>query len=93
MYLVETVRKNVSVDWTVREPVGAKLRVMVKRLLWKYGCPPDMKEKTTKTDLEQAEVLGGEWAENILSLCRFIRRLSEQFSLIKGFRLGIAREV
>ncbi len=60
--LVETVRKNVTIDWTVRENVRAQLRVYVKRILRKYGYPPDMQEKATQTVLEQAEVLSEAWA-------------------------------
>ncbi len=60
--LVDTVRRNVSIDWTVRETVRAKLRVMVKRTLRKYGYPPDKEAQATKTVLEQAELLCGEWA-------------------------------
>jgi type I restriction enzyme R subunit len=60
--LVETVRKNVTIDWTVRENVRAQLRVIVKRILRKYGYPPDKQEKATQTVLEQAEVLSAEWA-------------------------------
>jgi len=43
--LVETVRRNVTIDWTVRENVRAKLRVYVKRILKKHGYPPDKQEK------------------------------------------------
>ena len=60
--LVETVKKNVTIDWTVRENVRAQLRVIVKRILRKYGYPPDKQEKATQTVLEQAELLSGEWA-------------------------------
>jgi type I restriction enzyme R subunit len=60
--LVETVRKNVTIDWTVRENVRASLRVLVKRILRKYGYPPDKQEKATQTVLEQAEVLCEGWA-------------------------------
>jgi type I restriction enzyme R subunit len=60
--LVKTVRQNVSIDWTVRESVRAKLRTLVKRILRKYGSPPDKQEKATQTVLEQAELLGKEWA-------------------------------
>ena len=55
--LVETVRSNVTIDWTIRENVRANLRVLVKRILRKYGYPPDKQEKATNTVLEQAEVL------------------------------------
>ncbi len=60
--LVETVRNNVTIDWTVKESVRAKLRVMVKRILRKYGYPPDKQEKATQTVLEQAEVIARDWA-------------------------------
>ncbi len=59
--LVETVRNNVTIDWTLREDVRAKLRVFVKRTLRRYGYPPDKQEKATKTVLEQAEALSAEW--------------------------------
>ena len=60
--LVAAVRKNVTIDWTVRENVRAQLRVIVKRILRKYGYPPDKQEKATQTVLEQAEVLSEGWA-------------------------------
>jgi len=60
--LVKTVRKNVTLDWTLRENVRAQLRVLVKRILRKHGYPPDKQEKATQTVLEQAEVLCEEWA-------------------------------
>ena len=60
--LVETVRKNVTIDWTIRENVRAQLRVYVKRILRKHGYPPDKQEKATQTVLEQAEVLSEQWA-------------------------------
>jgi type I restriction enzyme R subunit len=61
--LVETVKRNVTIDWTVRENVRAQLRVYVKRILRKYGYPPDLQEKATQTVLEQAEVLSELWAD------------------------------
>jgi type I restriction enzyme R subunit len=60
--LVTTVRANVTIDWTLRENVRAQLRVLVKRILRKYGYPPDLQEKATLTVLEQAEVLSEGWA-------------------------------
>jgi type I restriction enzyme R subunit len=60
--LVETVRNNVTIDWTLRENVRAQLRVLVKRVLRKHEYPPDKQEKATQTVLEQAEVLSAEWA-------------------------------
>ena len=59
--LVDTVRRNTTIDWTVRENVRANLRVLVKRILRKYGYPPDKQEKATLTVLEQAEVLSANW--------------------------------
>ena len=55
-------RKNVTIDWTLRENVRAQLRVLVKRILRKYGYPPDKQEKATQTVLEQAALLSAEWA-------------------------------
>jgi type I restriction enzyme R subunit len=60
--LVDTVRKNVTIDWTVRESVRAQLRVIVKRILRKYGYPPDKQEQATQTVLQQAELLSAQWA-------------------------------
>jgi type I restriction enzyme R subunit len=60
--LVETVRNNATIDWTVRETVRAKLRVMVKRILRKYGYPPDKQERATTTVLQQAELIAKDWA-------------------------------
>ena len=60
--LVETVRRNVSIDWTVKESVRAKLRTMVKRILRRHGYPPDKQESATVTVLQQAELLSWEAA-------------------------------
>jgi type I restriction enzyme R subunit len=60
--LVEIVRNNLTIDWTLRENVRAQLRVLVKRILRKHGYPPDKQEKATQTVLEQAEVLSEAWA-------------------------------
>jgi type I restriction enzyme R subunit len=59
--LVETVRRNVTIDWTVKESVRAKLRVIVKRILRKHGYPPDKQEGATSTVLQQAELLSEFW--------------------------------
>ena len=61
--LVQTVRDNVTIDWTRRENVRAKLRAAVRRVLNKHGYPPDKREKAAETVLEQAEVLSAAWAE------------------------------
>jgi len=60
--LVDAVRRNVTIDWTVKESVRAKLRTMVKRILRKHGYPPDKQEKATQTVLAQAELLCKDWA-------------------------------
>ena len=60
--LVAAVRANITIDWTIRENVRAQLRVIVKRILRKFGYPPDKQEKATQTVLEQAEVLSEVWA-------------------------------
>ena len=60
--LVETVRSNVTIDWTLRENVRAHLRRVVKRVLRKHGYPPDKQEAATRTVLEQAEALSAGWA-------------------------------
>lgn len=61
--LVDTVHKNVTIDWTLKESVQAKLRVMVKRILKKYGYPPDKQKKATETVLEQAKLICKDLAE------------------------------
>lgn len=61
--LVRAVRANVTIDWTVRENVRAHLRVIVKRILRRYGYPPDKQAQATELVLEQAEVLCRDWAE------------------------------
>ena len=61
--LVETVRRNVTIDWTSRESVRANLRRLVRRILRKHGYPPDMQDKAIRTVLEQAETLSEGWAD------------------------------
>jgi type I restriction enzyme R subunit len=60
--LVDTIRNNLTIDWTLRENVPAKLRVMVKRILRKYGYPPDKQKKAIGTVLEQAALICNSWA-------------------------------
>jgi len=60
--LVATVRRNTTLDWTHKESVRAKLRLLVKRILQHYGYPPDQQKRATETVLEQAEALSAEWA-------------------------------
>ena len=60
--LITQVRKSVTIDWTLRESARAKIRVMVKRILNKYGYPPDLQDAAVKTVLAQAELLCADWA-------------------------------
>ena len=60
--LVEKVRQNVSIDWTIKESTRANIRRIVKRILRRHGYPPDKQEKAAETVLEQAEVLCKDWA-------------------------------
>jgi type I restriction enzyme R subunit len=61
--LTQRVRENASIDWTIKENVKAKLKVIVKRTLRQYGYPPDMQLLATETVLKQAEMIAGELAE------------------------------
>ena len=58
--LTDRVRKNASIDWTIKESVRAKLRVIVRRTLREYGYPPDIQRLATETVLKQTEMLAGE---------------------------------
>lgn len=58
--LTERVRKNASIDWTIKESVRAKLKVIIKRTLRQYGYPPDMQKLATETVLKQAEMIANE---------------------------------
>ncbi len=58
--LYDRVKKNTSIDWTIRESARAKLRVIVKRTLRQYGYPPDMQKLATETVLKQAELIANE---------------------------------
>ena len=62
--LTETIRKNATIDWTIKESVKAKLRVNVKRLLRRYGYPPDMQKLATETVLKQAKKIADELSKN-----------------------------
>jgi type I restriction enzyme R subunit len=63
--LVERVRANTSIDWTIKESVQAKLRTIVKRTLRKYGYPPDMQLLATENILQQARLLADEWSRKV----------------------------
>lgn len=66
MVLTQRVRENASIDWTIKESVKAKLKVIVKRTLRQFGYPPDMQLLATETVLKQAEMIANELA----ALCR-----------------------
>ena len=59
--LTQTIRNSVTLDWTVKETVRAKLRTLVRRQLKKHGYPPDKTEKAVETVLRQAELLAADW--------------------------------
>ena len=60
--LVASIKKNVTVDWMHREAARARIRVLVKRLLRKYGHPPDLQDAAVQKVLVQAEALSAAWA-------------------------------
>jgi type I restriction enzyme R subunit len=61
MELTQMIRKSATIDWTQRESVRAEIRLRVKKILRKYGYPPDKQEKATQTVLEQAEMIARDW--------------------------------
>lgn len=61
--LTRMIRESVTVDWTQRESVQAEIRLKVKKILRKYGYPPDMEKKATETVLEQAAIVARDWAK------------------------------
>lgn len=62
--LTEMIRKSVTIDWTQRESVQAEIRLKVKKILRKYGYPPDKEKTATETVLKQAELIAKGWAES-----------------------------
>ena len=60
--LVAQVRKSVTIDWTLREGAQAKIRVMVKRILNRFGYPPDLQDAADQVVLAQAKLLCADWA-------------------------------
>lgn len=61
--LIAQVKKSVTIDWNLRESARARIKVMVKRILNKYGYPPDLQEEAVKTVLAQAELLCAGWVD------------------------------
>ncbi|MBS0225143.1 MAG: type I restriction endonuclease subunit R [Proteobacteria bacterium] len=60
--LLMSLRENVTVDWAHRDSARARMRVLVKRILRKYGYPPDLQDAAVQTVLQQAEALSAEWS-------------------------------
>jgi type I restriction enzyme R subunit len=60
--LLSQLKQNVTVDWAQREAARARMRILVKRILRKYGYPPDLQDAAVQTVLQQAEVLSERWA-------------------------------
>ncbi len=63
--LVESVKNSVTIDWDKKESVQAKMRVMIKRILKKYGYPPDKQDQAVKTILEQAKLIADDFSDKI----------------------------
>ena len=61
--LVEQIRRNVTVDWMHMETARARMRVLVKRILRRFGYPPDLQDAAVQNVLQQAEALSSEWAK------------------------------
>jgi type I restriction enzyme R subunit len=61
--LTELIKKNTSIDWTIRKSVQSKLKVMIKRLLRKYKYPPDKQKMATELVLTQAKLLANDFVE------------------------------
>ena len=61
--LVTSVKNTVTGDWMHREAARARMRVLVKKILRKYGYPPDLQDAAVQVVLQQAEALSAEWAE------------------------------
>lgn len=60
--LLMSLKSNITIDWAHRESARARLRVLVKRILRKYGYPPDLQDAAVQEVLQQAEALSAEWA-------------------------------
>lgn len=63
--LVDAIRKSVTIDWTQRESIRAKMRIKIKRLLRKHGYPPDKREAAVITVIEQAEQVCRDWVDPV----------------------------
>ena len=63
--LVETIRKNITIDWTLRESIRAEMRIKVRQILRKHGYPPDKEPKAIQNVIKQAESLSEDWAPTL----------------------------
>lgn len=63
IYLTEVVRNNATIDWTIKESVRARLKIMVRRTLRRFGYPPDLQKLATDTVIKQAELIAAQLAE------------------------------
>jgi hypothetical protein len=89
--LVDQIRKNATIDWTVKESVRAKMRVMVKRILTKYNYPPDKLPRAVVTILEQAEILPDPAKDFSIAITTLPENLSQiNQTLIKNFQPDLA---
>jgi hypothetical protein len=85
--LVQVIKGKVSTDWMQRDSARAKIRVHVKRLLRKYGNPPDLQDAAVQNVLRQAEALSAEWAARMhasMSLATSRRRVRPHVRLSMG---------
>jgi len=64
----QCIKANVGIDWAIREHVRAQLRVLVKRILRRYGYPPNKRERAADLVLEQAELLSGYWVSEAVAM-------------------------
>lgn len=62
--LTQTIRNSVTIDWTQKQSVQAEIRVKVKRILRRYGYPPDKEKSAVETVLQQAKLIAANWVEN-----------------------------
>jgi type I restriction enzyme, R subunit len=62
--LVASVKNSVTIDWDKKESVQARMRVMIKRILKRYGYPPEKQDQAVKTILEQAKLIGDDFLNN-----------------------------
>ncbi len=60
--LVQTIRASASIDWTKKDSVRAKMRIEVRKLLARYGYPPDLQKAAVDLVIRQAELLAADWA-------------------------------